>query len=343
MIDINSIDENYCFPKFNTQKIDITDYLLAGRNKIHFVQNTSSSTRDCYLSFYPLAKNIRFISTHFFESIINNNRPILSNRCRPGEDSFWRSETGDSWFPWLWTRYFNNTSTNLESWLNIFENIEDVVDQVDISKDISVSNFFLYLSCLEHTYRLNKKFSEYLVDNYLVDFPNGPICGLQIRRGEIVPKDGDLSKSWGLRPTYSVDNYMDGVSEICELLGTKNIFISTDSIETVEYLESTYRDYKFYYNRYDRNKFIRYNGDPNVHLEVDLQSKPHLIQHYTESCLIDLYALSKCHGYVGGMKHSEYGICGWFLQMINQSAITPYFNVEGEFDLGNKNVGMLLR
>lgn len=343
MINISDVNENYCFPKFNSQIIDISDHLAVSRNKIHHVQTTSTNTGECYLSFYPLAKNIRFVSTHFFESILNNNKPRLSNGCRPGEDSFWKSETGDSWFPWLWTRYFNKKETNLDSWSNIFEDIEDVVDQIPIDKDIHVSNFFLYLSCLGHTYRLNKDFSDYLFGRYLTDFPNEPICGLQIRRGEIVPKDGNLDKSWGLRPTYSIDNYMEGASKICSILNTKNIFISTDSMETVEYLENNYKDYRFFHNKYDRNLFIRYDGDPNVHLEVDLQSKPHLIQHYTESCLVDLYSLSKCHGYVGGMKHSEYGICGWFLQMIKQSAITPYFNVEGEFDLRDKNVGMLLR
>ena len=52
--------------------------------------------------------------------------------------------------------------------------------------------------------------------------------------------------------------------------------------------------------------------------------------------------LSQCQGFVGGMKHSEYGVCGWLLQMVEQKSITPYYNLEGEFELNGSPVGMLL-
>ena len=50
-----------------------------------------------------------------------------------------------------------------------------------------------------------------------------------------------------------------------------------------------------------------------------------------------------CQGYVGGMSWSEYGICGWFLQMVKQKKITPYINIEGTLDLNGTSVGMLLK
>jgi hypothetical protein len=52
--------------------------------------------------------------------------------------------------------------------------------------------------------------------------------------------------------------------------------------------------------------------------------------------------LSNCDAYVGGMCWSEYGATGWFLQIGNKKSITPYYNVEGKFDLNSKQVGLLL-
>jgi hypothetical protein len=136
---------------------------------------------------------------------------------------------------------------------------------------------------------------------------------------------------------------MKGAIGVCEQLDTRDIFVSSDSSETIDYLKNNYKNYNFYMNKYDRNLFVRFQGDPSkVNLERDLQEDPSLIEHYTESCLIDLYVLSKCHGYVGGMRDSEYGICGWLLQMYQNKSITPYFNIEGEFKLDGYPVGMLL-
>jgi hypothetical protein len=178
---------------------------------------------------------------------------------------------------------------------------------------------------------------------YKAIFPEGPVCGLQIRRGEIVPKDGNIDNAWKIRDLFTLDQYMDATKKICNELGTNKIFVSSDSKETLEYLEKNYTEYEFISNRYDRSLFVRFEGDSsNVSLERDLQLNPKLIKHYTETCLIDLYMLSQCQGFVGGMKHSEYGICGWFLQMAEQKCITPYYNLEGEMELNGFPVGMLL-
>ena len=210
-----------------------------------------------------------------------------------------------------------------------------VLDETGNNKDIEVIGAIKF--------RFNDDFGKLLFEKYKTEFPEEPVCGLQIRRGEIVPKDGDINKSWKIRELFSLDDYMVGAKEVCNKLGTKTIFVSSDSSETLDYLEENYSDYNFIVNKYDRSLFVRFQGDPSkVNLERDLQLNPKLIEHYTETCLIDLYMLSQCQGFVGGMKHSEYGVCGWFLQMIEQKSITPYYNLEGEFELNGSPVGMLL-
>jgi hypothetical protein len=340
-----NIKDDFIFPQFNFIKEPISSQLDYAEKIIYDTQKNATRNQECYMSFYPIAKNIRFVSSHFYNAILNGNKPILSDNCRIGEDYFWLEMTGHSWYPWLWIRYHENIETherNRKSWKRIFKSIEDTKKN-EYTGIVHTNSFYLYLACLSHIFRLDENFENYLVETYKVNLPDEPVCGLQIRRGEIVPQDGDIDKAWNIRKLYTIDEYMSAAKLVCDSLGTKSIFLSSDSSETISYLRDNYPDYSFYVNKYDRNKFLRFQGDSGkVNLERDLQLNPKLIKHYTESCLIDLYVLARCHGYVGGMKYSEYGVCGWFLQMINQRAITPYFNIEGEFDLQGSPVGLLL-
>jgi hypothetical protein len=339
------IDHNFIFPQFQTDTINISKELNCHKNYIFNVQTQGSHLSDCYLSFDPVSKNLRFVSSYFFEGIKRGLIPRISSYCRNGEDGWWREKTGEGWYPWLWTRYFQNNSSNEQSWNNLFKPILDIVEIDSPDQSGALSDFYLYLACLDHTFRLNEQFENQLKNTMLnYDWPDQPVCALQIRRGEMVPKDGSVKLSWTGRPIYTVDDYMVGIDIVSQKLGSKHVFVSTDSQETIDYLNQNYSNkYNFFSNIYDRNLFIRYDGDCNsVHLSIDLQKQQNLIQHYTESCVSDLIALSKCNGYVGGMKHSEYGLTGWFLQMIKQQKITPYYNVEGDFNLNDQPVGMLL-
>lgn len=241
----------------------------------------------------------------------------------------------------MWSRFFSTNSSNKESWENIFSPVEDNVAVEKEYNDKNILNdFFLYLSCIEHIFRLNSNF-ENSISPIISNLPDNKICGLQIRRGEIVPKNGGSVSS--CRPIYSIKDYVIGLRKICESLSTNKVFISTDSDETVDHLIRNYPEFDFIINNYDRSLFLRYDGKVDVpSLEIDLQSRPDLIKHYTETCIADLISLSRCNGYVGGMKYSEFGVCGWFLQMVKNKSITPYFNVEGDFDMKNGPLKMLL-
>lgn len=332
------------FPQKSFETFYINDELDAADFLISNIQKKSQETQGCFLSFYPLAKNIRFISSHFFKAIKNNKKPTLSDSPRPGEDIFWKLKTHDNWFPWIWTRYLSENNSNQHSWLNLFKDIEDEVVAPFFGNEYpALPDFILYLSCLDHIFRLNADLEVRLIREYMnVIWPKDMVvCGLQIRRGEIVPKDGNIKNAWAGRPIFEIDDYILGLKEICSKLNTNTVFVSTDSQEVLNYLNNNYKEYNFIYNNFDRTQFLSYEGqEPN--LEIDLQKRPELIKLYTESCLIDLYCLARCKGYVGGMTNSEYGICGWFLQMAKQKTIYPYFNVEGQLDLNNPRNGLLL-
>lgn len=337
------------FEQSNDIEISITNEIENANNYINNVINNSNGVQECHMSFYSVAKNVRFLSSYYFEAIKKNKTPMLSKYCRPNEDSFWQNITGQSWYPWLWGRHKSMSDNNIESWSNFFDDFS-ITNKESQNFSYVPNDFFLYLSCLNNVFKINKNYFEELKIKYLnFDWPSEQVVGLQIRRGEIVKNDGDINNSWnsrvgvghGARPIYSIDDYINGVKKINP--NTKYIFVSTDSDETIDFLVENYPDFVFLSANYDRNKFLRYNGSPGtVALEFDISKNQNLIEHYTDSCILDLYLLSKCNMYVGGMTYSEYGMLGWFLQMINQKKITKYYNVEGTLDLVNGNLKMLL-
>ncbi len=344
------VDSKIKFTKLNLDTIEISEELKFANNHIRNIQENSTTTGNCYMSFYSIAKNIRYVSSNFFQNIKNGFKPTLANVCRPGEDHFWFNNTKESWYPWLWSRHTNNNNNPRESWSNFFELPDNSIES-DGELKSSIDDLYLYLACLKHTFKLKETLKEHLINKYTDFDVNQDFIGLQIRRGELVPKNGSIEESWnnitasqyGGRPIYSIDEYMQGVKEISEKTGIINIYVSTDSEETIKYLNENYTEFNFFVSKYDRSKFIRYEGDPStVALEFDVFRNQHLIEHYTDSCLIDLYLLSKCKAYVGGMVWSEYGLTGWFLQICEQQKITPYFNVEGVFETDGKQIKLLL-
>ena len=163
-MNIQEINENFHFPRYNLDKIDITNELNAAKKRIHSAQNSGQGSQECFLSFYPVAKNLRFVSSHFYNSVKNNRVPILSDRARIGEDSFWMEMTSKSWYPWLWIRYFDNVDSNegnRKSWERLFNPIENVSEAPDIKcakiltvliRDLSFSillDFLIYLDLMK--------------------------------------------------------------------------------------------------------------------------------------------------------------------------------------------------
>jgi hypothetical protein len=347
---INS--ENYI--QFNKNIIDIEKQIDVCKLLINTIQSSQNNTGECFLSFYPLSKNIRFLSSHFFDNIQKGLNPKLSNNPRPGEDYFWKQKTGEnSWYPWLWSRNYKNNNSTKDSLNNILKDIERIVDiskfdenYINDLKNYAIEPLPLYLACLDHVFSLNNDLENKLLNNELnYEWPSGPVCGLQIRRGETTKNTTNIDGAWAGRKVYSLDEYMEKTKYICDILNTNNIFVSTDSSETIDYLKQKYTNYNFFDNKYDKNLFVRYSTDwkkefiDSPSLELQLSKKLELIDHYNNSCLADLICLSKCNGYVGGMTISEYGILGWFLQMAKQKKITPYFNIEG--NLKQKNLVLL--
>ena len=80
-------------------------YLNYTNNYINDIQYNSTDINEAFLSFYPIAKNIRFLSSYLYKGVLMNKKSVIGNRDRQGEANHWEGYCKrGSWYPWLWGR-----------------------------------------------------------------------------------------------------------------------------------------------------------------------------------------------------------------------------------------------
>ena len=222
------------FPQSNISIYDLTNEINAAKLHINRIQTEAKNHADCYLSFYPVAKNVRFLSSWFCKRIQEGSKPQVSLQARNSEESFWCQYAKEkSWYPWLWSRCYPNNKNTKESIENIFRPITEMIDISDINdeniehlKNLHFNDFVLYLASLTHVFRFQESFFTSITSKYLrKNWPNNKVCALQIRRGEIASKDAKVEESWHGRKMFLEDEYMQHAMDICKLLDTNYIFI----------------------------------------------------------------------------------------------------------------------
>jgi hypothetical protein len=322
-------------------------YLSYTDTLVNDIQFHSQDKEEIPLTFYPIAKNIRFPVSFMTVNILNNKSSFIYNMARGGESDFWRDykQMGD-WFPWLWARNrIPGNYTNIEGWKFYFDSftdwskrIENTIVSIEPPNDLLL--FFTYLSCSKYVFQLNEiyttKMNEYKT---LMDWPvSSSILAVQIRRGETCTKDGSMTD----RPYYNLNKYIEEIDKMLMKIDYEYIYISTDSNEEIDEIKRQRPEWKLLYLPIDRSQFFRMNERP-VDLEVFCCIEPDRIPFIVDSGLADLYFISLCQGYISTISVSEFSRCGWFLQIATQGKLTPYINMNDEIlDMTKRDKLLLL-
>ena len=307
------------------------------------INSSSNAVSEIPLTFYPIAKNIRIPSSHMARNILNNTKSTINNFARDGEPSFWQNTLHrGNWYPWLWARgrLSNENYSNIEGWKYYFksftENHLPIINSYEsIQPPENLKLFFIYLACIKYTFQLNDKYLE-LMSKYK-EFMNWPdtsskILAVQIRRGETCTKDGSKTD----REYFPLEYYIQKIELLMKHNNYEYIYISTDSNEEIDKIKAYNPNWKLLYLPIDRTKFFRMqdNADfrlENRHIAIDLEDScrqfSESIPFIVDSGLADLYFISKCNGYISTISESEFSRCGWYLQMAEQSILTPYIDI----------------
>lgn len=325
--------------KYNQEKAIFSRYLQFTHQFVNSIQcNLSSPIEENFLSFYPIAKNIRFTSSLMSQNILLGKSSFVETNARGSEPDFWKDfkQMGD-WYPWLWARGregLGEQYTNKEGWAHYFTSFLPIHQPIPIDENIipeppseHLLTFFIYLSCLRYTFQLNTQYKNIMNDyQNKMEWPkHSQILAIQIRRGETCTPDGSMTD----RPFFTLEQYLEKTDLLISKMGYEYIYISTDSNEEIERIQQYRPEWKLLYLPIDRSQFYRMKDSP-VDIEVACCLEPNRIPFTVDTALADLYFISLCQGYISTISVSEFSRCGWFLQMAEQGYITPYVNMNDE-------------
>ncbi len=310
-------------------------------------------TANVFLSFYPIAKNIRFCASYMSQNIMQYKRSKIAEEGRPGESLFWeKSMRMGRWSPWLWARtMLPSDYTNTQGWNHYFESFQQdhfpPSNSINIDTEIAcsipknVKLFFITLACHLYTFNLNNNY-KLMMNEYRIAMKwpkNANILAIQIRRGDSCTMDGSTST----RPFYSLDQYLEKADILISNCQFTHIFISTDSDAEIEHIHLKRPEWKLLYLPFDRSQFMRLDKTKPEEVEKDCAKFPEKIPFIMKSAIADLFFISQCQGYVSTITSSEFSRCGWFLQMAVQQKMTPFINMNCEvIDLSVKDALLLL-
>jgi hypothetical protein len=314
--------------------------------------NPSLPNADVFMTFYPIAKNIRSCSSWMAKNVVNNHYSRISSGSRVGEDTFWpQAWKLGSWFPWLWARgRISGEYNNQAGWDFYFDSFRASTPPLIESgpterppEDELV--FYVYLACVLYTFRLNSTYQS-MVDAYEKEMKwpvDDKVLAIQIRRGEITPKNGDFARD---RPFFTVEQYVEQADIILkENPDMKYVYISTDSDDEIDKVRTLRPEWNLLYLPIDRSKFFRYGGSNGAFSDLEriCALDTGRIPFVVDSALADLYFIARSHGYVSTIMPSEFSRCGWFLQFAFQQRMTPYVNMSGkDIDFNDRDVLLML-
>lgn len=317
----------------------------------HIINHTQDernlNTGEVYMSFYPIAKNVRFLASFMTQNILMNKRSIISNLARHGEDKFIIDIHKNRWHPWIWSRgLVQGNYSNQEGWEQYFDSFSKKAQSFQIIGEIErppddTFVFYLNLACILYTHQFSEKYRNE-INEYArqLKWPTTKVLALQIRRGEIASKKGEHIYD---RPYIPLENYIERTD-----LFLKNnpdfthIYISTDSDEEIENIRMLRPQWNLIILPIDHSKFYRCTGN-NVDVEGYVMADISRIPFVTGTAMADMYFMGQCQGIVGTMTNSAFARLAFFLQMANQEMVVPYYDMnEKVFDFRERDMLLLL-
>lgn len=313
------------------------------KDNVNKIQNdVSRPSADVFMTFYPIAKNIRVCSSYMTLNILNGRKSKLSLDARPGESDFWRNNFKEGhWFPWLWARgRIDGSYTNQQGWNYYFDSFrDDDIVQLDVTGELTRPSdddmtFFTHLASLLYSFNLNDSYN-IMIKKYEDEMKwpeNRGVLAIHIRRGDIVPT-GKLMSIAG-RPFYCVEKYLECADKLLENDSSlEYVFVATDSDEEINLVRSLRPTWKLLYVPIDRSNFYRLDhpslhihNDPNpIFLDQACSNQPHRIPFTVDSALADLYFIGKSNAFVGAnLKTAEFTRAGLLLQFAMNERMTAY-------------------
>jgi len=301
------------------------------------------------LSFYPLSKNIRMIASVIASNLQKNRETKFSNYPRAGEEKFVTENLGwKDWHPWVWSLNETLNHKGQEAWEDYFvfngEKLGDNIKEIKKMRGASfIESEILKLPFLFEAYRRVFQFSDITMQNLepllpeklLLNVGIEPYFSVHIRRGENISED----ESWTRAnvPMVSIEKYAIEAKKMADLLQIGNVFVATDSDNSLDQFAKFCPDLKIFSNNLNRKYFFRPSRNQIEDVETYLRKNPKEVNFYAHSALADLFMMSKSKGIVGTLSVSEFTKTAWYLAMATSQKFVPFSSLSGPLDLAKSD------
>ena len=312
----------------------MNDYLLEFNVRPYYFKNTLKKGKLAKLSFDPISKNIRFLSSAVAINWLSNKSTKFSNKARNGEDKFVKNQYGwESWYPWIYARQDCINVNNLDAWKLYFSSFSDGYVENNQSTQLNTKpdeseklkyTFPAVVSAMNKIFKFSLNARKEVNSNYFCDMPSDPVIGLHIRRGEIISEDESWTRPG--TPSFNIGDHVHAVRVMSEKLGTNKVFVATDSNSTIEKIKEMLPDFEVFTSNTDRNHFYRIKPGEIYDMQNYIYSNPREASFYVHSSLSDLKYLSQCQGLVGKFS-SEFTFTAWLLAIGVQNKMIPFFDL----------------
>lgn len=294
------------------------------------------------LSFYPISKNIRMISSIVAKNLAQGKNTKFSKKAKKGEEKFAKQFLGwKSWYPWIWTRWVSNNLSNLESW-NVYFNFSRTNTHIKGKKlkvlrtnpvEKTYARLGIYVFAVSKVFQLNESTKNEIVKMLPKEFfeSKEKIIGIHVRRGENISEKNDIQREGFIYVELS--SYWEEIRKVSKQLNTKKIYLSTDSFEVIKYAKKELKELEVMYSDIDRDNFFRPTSTEQVSLETIIANNHQMAKFYSFTSIADLYALSKCDYIIGTISISEFSKTAWYLAMADKNSYIPFSSLSGPLDL----------
>lgn len=205
----------------------------------------------------------------------------------------------------------------------------------------SIFNFIDHLSALNEIFRIGPD----LKIEIFTSIPNEDLLSkavaVHVRRGDTQAK-GSLWNQPGRDDQFGLIDYALKCKLAGEQMGLKDLFVITDSDDTVEQLALLLPDFDVHQSTFDKSRFFRQPLGKSVNVEEHVRENPQLADFYVSSTIGDLLAVSRCAGFVGPLATSEMSRTAYYLQIAKHQQFTPCFEVGGALSIHDPNFASLI-
>jgi len=333
----------------NPSSDKISYYITKYRKKPYLLsrKNINIYKPRAQLSFYPISKNIRMISSIVAENLAKGHSTKFSKKAKRGEEKFVRQFLGwKTWYPWIWTRWVsNNKLSNLESWSIYFhfsyKNTRIKKQKLEILKVNQLEKIYakigIYVFAVSKVFQLNESTKNEIIKIIPNEFfnLNEKVIGVHVRRGENISGENNIKREGFV--FFDLSIYFNEIRKVSQQLNTKKIYLCTDSSEVIKFAKAELKEYKLLYSNIDRDRFFRPTSTEQVSLETLIANNSQMAKFYSITSIADLYALSKCDYIIGTVSISEFSKTAWYLAMAEKNSFVPFSSISGPLDLNKSD------